>query len=85
MIGKFVDFALRNRLLVLAASLMLFAWGGVILDPGFPFWHPAPSGIRPIAFLQSSFTSVQPRRFLLLHDRHCVYRIYPHGRQGGVS
>src|SRR6202051_4468282 len=29
MIGKLVDFALNNRLLVLAAALMLFGWGGI--------------------------------------------------------
>ncbi len=29
MIGKFVDFALNNRFLVLAAALMLFVWGGI--------------------------------------------------------
>src|SRR5579871_5032662 len=29
MISRLVDFALRNRLLVLAAALLLFAWGGV--------------------------------------------------------
>src|ERR1022692_692790 len=29
MIGKLVDFALKNRLLVLAAALMLFGWGAI--------------------------------------------------------
>jgi cobalt-zinc-cadmium resistance protein CzcA len=29
MIGKFVDFALNNRFLVLAAAIMLFVWGGI--------------------------------------------------------
>src|SRR5580698_8252750 len=28
MIGKLVDFALKNRFLVLAAALLLFVWGG---------------------------------------------------------
>ena len=29
MISKFVDFALKNRFLVVVAALMLFAWGGI--------------------------------------------------------
>src|ERR1700730_16800852 len=29
MIGKLVDFALKNRFLVLAAALLLFAWGAI--------------------------------------------------------
>ena len=29
MIHKAVDFALKNRLLILAAALMLFAWGAI--------------------------------------------------------
>src|SRR5579864_1061968 len=29
MIGKLVDFALKNRFLVLAAAILLFAWGAI--------------------------------------------------------